>query len=185
MLGIDLTDTSQDVALQSEIDAVSLGIANYCDRGLVVQTYRDQYSKPLLRWGEPLRAQEYPIVIDTAATPATPKLTVTVDGTVLDPTLYNLDPNTGRIFLLDGVWSGMMILLDYTAGYDPIPADLQDAANDWLIGRWKARQRDPTVQSEAVFDVLTVTYTQQSAQTEIGPPISTRSWLAAYKRWTV
>ena len=41
-LGIDIADTSQDAALQAQIDSVSAAVNNWCDRVFVVQTYRDQ-----------------------------------------------------------------------------------------------------------------------------------------------
>ena len=66
LLAIPDTDTSQDAILQGQIDAVSAGICDYCDRQFVVQTYRDLYGYPCTGYGEPLRARQYPIEVDDA-----------------------------------------------------------------------------------------------------------------------
>ncbi len=187
VLGVSESDASKDEIIQAEINAVSAAISNYCDRFFPVQTYRDQFSQFYWRYGEPLRAQQYPILLDNS-TPPVPLFGVAIDGTVLDPPLYEVDLSTGRIFRLNAGWGGAALVMDYTAGYDPIPADLQAATNEWLTSRWLMRGRDPSIRSEAVFDVLTVQYgdpNAAAAATGDGPPAGVRSWLSPYKRWTV
>jgi hypothetical protein len=187
VLGVAESDTSHDDIIQAEINAVSAAISNYCDRLFPKQTYRDQFSQFYWSYAEPLRAQQYPILLDDS-TPPIPLLGVTIDGGVLDPTLFEVDLDTGRAFRLNGGWGGTAVVMDYTAGYDPIPADLQAAANEWLTARWLMRGRDPSIRSEAVFDVLTVQYGDPNSgagATSDGPPAGVRSWLSPYKRWTV
>jgi hypothetical protein len=187
VLGIEDTDTSQDVIVQAQIDAVSAGICNYCDRAFVVQTYRDQFAYPCLGFDDPLRSRQYPIPVDTAGVPTL--FTVTVDGNVIDPTLYDLDAENGRAYLINGVWAGAKIVLDYTAGFNPIPPDVQAATNEWLTSRWLSRGRDPAVQSEALFEVATVTYSDAGGAAGSGegggPPPGVCNWLVPYRMWFV
>jgi hypothetical protein len=140
-LGIDPADTSQDAALQQQIDSVSQAINNYCDRVFVVQSYRDQVRGACGRWGEPLVTRQYPIVLDPGGVPL---VAVVDDGAALDPTLLEVYPETGSLYRLDAasldpsVWASPLLVVDYTAGFDPIPADVQSAALEYLAARWFA-----------------------------------------------
>jgi hypothetical protein len=187
VLGIADTDDSQDPIIQTQIDAVSAGICNYCDRAFVVQTYRDQLMYPSMGFGEPLRARQYPIQLDDVGVPTL--FTVTVDGNVIDPTSYDLDAENGRAYMINGGWAGATILLDYTAGFAEIPADVQAAANEWLTSRWLSRGRDPAVTSEAIFEVITTTYSETGGATGSGegggPPPGVCNWLTPYRMWFV
>lgn len=180
LLDIPLTDTSQDVAIQGAIDGISTGICNYCDRFFVVQTYRDQLRNPCFGYGDPLRTRQFPIVTDDTGEA---KLTVTVDGVVLDPSSYDLDIDFGRVYLITSGWAGASVVVDYSAGFDPIPPDVVSAASIWLVGDWMARNRDPAIKSEAIFDVMTVVYNDQSSANtmDAGPPDQSCNLLLPYR----
>lgn len=59
--------------------------------------------------------------------------------------LIRLDPFTG----VATKWEAMPVTVQYSAGYSPIPDDLEDAALRMVVARYKARGRDPFVRSES------------------------------------
>jgi hypothetical protein len=191
-LGIPDTDTSQDAMLQLQIDSVSAAIDNYCSRTFVRQTYRDQirHASHWLKMGSPLKTRQSPI---PTAADGTPVLTITENGTALDPTLWEVELGTGELYRLDsagcmGWWMSELIVIDYDAGFDTIPADVRIAALEWINAGWMARGRDPAVRSEAVFDVLTVNYADPSANyadAGVGPPDTVCGRLNPYRIWSV
>jgi hypothetical protein len=154
-LGIDPADTSHDAQLAQQIDAVSMAVNNYCDRVFVVQTYQDQLRNACGRWGEPLVTRQYPIVVDDGVV-----LDVTQDGTVLAPSAFEVFPEAGALYRLDAgaTAAGAALLVDYTAGFDPIPADVQGATLEWLTARWHSVGRDPALRSETIPDVISQVY---------------------------
>ena len=185
-LGIDPADTTQDVWLQQEIDATSAAINNYCDRIFVRQTYRDQIRAACqwLGWGQPLGTRQWPIPVDGSGVPV---LTVTEDTVVTDPSLWEVENDTGAVYRLDDTgniyaWAGMVTLFDYDAGYDTIPADVQSAAIEWMTGRWMQRGQDPSLRSESIPDVREVTYQRQDPATASSMPNGVRDWLGPYRR---
>lgn len=189
VLGIDPADTSQDAALTQHIDQVSLAIGNYCDRIFVHQTYRDQfrYTCSWIAPGEPLRVRQFPIVTDVAGAPL---LIVTEDGAAVDPAGIEIDSETGLVYRLTstlgvGTWTGMSIVTDYDGGFEPIPADVQGAALEWITARWAARGRDPALRSETIPDVISQVWATTSDMTSstFAVPGGVQSLLAPYRLW--
>ena len=157
MLGIDASDTSQDAAIQQNITAVSAAINRYCDRVFVQQVYRDQY-RYVCNWlaaGEPLRTRQFPIATDATGLPLA---TVTSDGAVLDAAMWEADTESGTFYAIDGAivdaWTGTTILIDYTGGFDPVPADVQAAALEWVAARYYSVGREPGLRSETIPDLI-------------------------------
>ena len=189
ILGIDPGDTSNDAALEILIGSVSDAIRNYCDRQLVVQGYRDQYRGVYLGLYQPIRCFETPLQPADPGTPDVPDLTVSIDGNLLDPAAYEVNFETGEIYLIEGVWSGLVVL-EYTAGYEPMPEDLIAVANEWVSERWLARDRDPAVRTETVSDAMTVSYNQASGTSGTDadyllPPDFVTAGLVTYRRQSV
>jgi hypothetical protein len=183
-LGIDPSDTSQDAMLTQQIDAVSRAINNYCDRVLAVQSYRDQIREACGFWGEPIITRQYPIVLDSGGVPL---VTITEDGAALASTYYEVSPETGALYrLTDSAaasgWAAALLVVDYTAGFDPIPADIQGAAFEWLTMRWAAVGRDPALVREIIPDLITEQY-QRGDISAI--PAGTRDLLTPYRLLTV
>jgi len=190
VLGIDAADTSKDAALTQQIDAVSAAVNNYCNRIFAVQVYQDQF-RTVYNWlypGEPLRTRQFPIVVDDTGVPL---VAVSEDGTAVDVSFWDVYPEEGTLYRLDGdtvtSWTGTTLLVDYTAGYDPIPADVQGAALEWLTARWFAVGRDPALRSETIPDVISQVYAGESGAGTSGGaiPPGARDLLAPYKIWTV
>ena len=185
-LGIALDDMSQDAALAAQIDAVSHAINRYCDRIFVVQTYRDQLRavRSWLRPGEPLATAQMPI----AEAEGVALITVTEDGGELDPLNYEIDSDRGLVYRLDSsgfviAWTGSTAVLDYTAGFDPIPPDVQGACLEWLSARYHAVGRDPALRSETIPDLISVVYAGEAgAGTASGQiPPGARDLLEPYR----
>jgi Phage gp6-like head-tail connector protein len=188
-LGIDPADTSKDALIQQYIDQVSLAIDNYCGRTFVRQTYRDQ-NRSVCNWlnpGDPLLTRQWPIPLDEGGLPV---LTVTEEGTVVDPAQWEVDTETGSLYRLDASaamypWTSNLIVIDYDAGYDVIPPDVQGAALEYLMVRWSSAGRDPALRSETIPDVISQTYTDTTIAGATAVPSGVRDWLAPYRRWFV
>jgi hypothetical protein len=188
LLNIPLTDTSHDALLAQQITATSRAVNNFCDRIFVVQSYRDQIRNPCGYWGEPLVTRQYPIVLDTDG--ITPLVTVTESGVALDPALLEVYPDTGGLYRLDdtanpSAWTDPLLVVDYTAGFDPVPEDVQGACLEWLSARFYLVGRDPTLRSETIPDLITQVYGSRSDVTASDIPGGVRDWLIPYKVWTV
>jgi len=189
-LGIDPSNTSQDALLTAQIGAVSLAVNNYCGRIFAVQSYQDtlRYVAQWLYAGEPLRTRQYPIVVEPDGTPL---VAVIENGATVDVAFWDVYPEEGTLYRIDGAtvtaWTGTTILVDYTAGFDPIPADVQGAALEWLGVRWYAVGRDPALRSETVPDLLTQVYAGDAGAGTYGGavPAGTRDLLAPYRIWFV
>jgi hypothetical protein len=186
VLDIDPADTSDDAALTQHIAAVSQAINNWCDRIFVVQGYRDQLREVTGNFGEPLVMRQYPIVVDDTTGPA---VVVTQDGGVVDPTLMEVFPETGGLYRLDGslapvAWAASLLVVDYTAGFETIPADVQSAALEWITSRWFSIGSDPTLSRERITDVIDLYYSPASTAGNAIPP-NVRDLLGAYRIWTV
>jgi hypothetical protein len=191
-LGIALSDTTHDADVQQVIDQVSAGINNYCNRTFVVQTYRDQFREVCnwLKTGEPLRTRQAPIAVDSGGVPV---LTVTEDGTALDPSVWEVDLKSGEVYRLsdDGSgaansWAGSLYLLDYDGGYNPVPDDVTGSALEWINGRWLARGRDPALVREEIPDVIVRFYSPAiAAGATYGAsiPAVVRDWLQSYIKY--
>jgi hypothetical protein len=193
MLGIAPADTTQDAQIAQHIAASSLAINHMCNRIFAVQTYRDQVRGAYGCWGEPFVTRQYPIVVDSET--GLPLVAVTEDGAVLDPALMETDPPNGRLYRLDGAaapaaWGSAAMLVDYTAGFSEIPADVQGACLEWVGIRYGAVGRDPALRSETVPDLLTQVFNSgdsgmASSSSSTAVPPTVRQWLSAYRMWFV
>jgi hypothetical protein len=118
MLGIPLTDTSQDVQLAMMITQNSILIAEYCNRGArgahtfgketLIETVFD------IGEGKPVWLSHYPIA---------PANITSVEANGALTTDYKLDANTGKLGVNggSGIW-GAPVIVEYTGGYE-LPAE--------------------------------------------------------------
>ncbi|TPL40687.1 hypothetical protein [Mesorhizobium sp. B2-4-6] len=102
----------------------------------VTETFRNVHSLELIL------ARRHNIVI----------ISIVVDGATLDTTEYEVDPESGLVQRLCDDhpirWCGRKIVVVYTAGFAVVPADLKQAASDFLRSTWLEKSRDPLVKSE-------------------------------------
>jgi len=186
-LVLGITDTTSDAALTAQINQVSAAIQRYCDRVFVRQDYRDQY-RYVMNWmpvGQPLPLRQYPLALDVNGYPLA---TVIEDGALVDAAAYEADADRGYLYRLDGAayaWTGLLITVDYTAGYDPVPEDLQAAALEWLSARWYSVGEGPALRSETIPDLITQVYNGGSgsdANTASAMPAAVRGMLWPFVR---
>ena len=154
--------------------AASMAISGYCNRVFQLETIKDEF------W--PAR-DAYPTQVPGGAVllqlTRWPVVTVTSvmesDTTLADPDDYRQDVERGQLIRIDGSgypcrWASLPISVVYRAGYEIIPADLQDAALRLVTARWLARGRDPYLRQESIPGVRDVQYWVPDTPTGALPP---------------
>lgn len=189
-LGIETADTSQDAALLQHIAAVSAAINRYCDRVFVQQVYRDQF-RVVRNWlppGDPLMIRQPPIAFDELGVPLA---TVTEDGGVVEVVAWEVNASSGEFYRIDGAlvsqWIGTTVLIDYTGGFDPIPADVQAAALEWIGARYYWVGREPGLRAETIPDLITQTFDSGSGGVASATtiPSGVEGLLQGYRMWSL
>jgi len=179
---------AQDSQIGRQIGQVSAAINTYCNRIFVRQSYRDQFRGVCyLGCGKPLVLGQAPIAVDGGGDVV---LTATEDGTAVSLAEWEIDRGAGLLSRLDssgGIssWSGTLIAVDYDAGYDLIPDDVQAAALEWLSARWSTRGRDPALRSLTIPDVVAESYFDPTAASAAGMPSSVKTTLDQYRIWSL
>lgn len=106
---------------------------------------------------------------------------VTVDGTVLDPTLdYAYEPATGLITRLcagvSAFWIETTTEIEYVAGFKVIPDDLKMAAEVYLQALWRdrlgnpANVRDPLMRQRDIPGVISESWWVDPKRETLMPP---------------
>lgn len=183
-LGIAPEDTSNDERLTLYIHQVSGAIAGWCNRVFASETVEETFwhdgSYP--RLGAPLMLSRSPVSSIAS---------VTVDGTVIDASLYRIVRPTGHLFSLDSggapsSWSfSTSLIVAYVGGYallDDLPFEIERAAIEWLKDVWYAQERDPRVKSETNFGVARFDYFDVGAGGVSGLPAAVTALLQPYRK---
>ena len=108
----------------------------------------------------------------------------------LDPAYLEVYPETGAVYRLDARWArargaAALVVVDYTAGFDPIPADVQSRGARMARRRWGNTGRDPGLRSETIPDLITQVYGSDTSASAGTIPAGARDLLAPYRIWTV
>lgn len=134
-------------------------IESYCDRVFVSEVMRDTFSV----WGRPM-------TLLLARGPVTAISSITDGVATLTSSDYQISKSGREIRRLDGsgglsVWIGPTVVVNYTAGFvlpgnsnPTLPADVEAAAIDLVRLAWQGRSRNPSIRSESVDNVYSVTY---------------------------
>jgi hypothetical protein len=134
-------DVANDAWLTKVIARASLAAERYCNRIFAKQTYLDTFPTGITGvLGEPLILSQAPV--DPAS------LTITLVGTDLAATDYGLEPLAAHVWRTGTYWSsvsGLVVVFD--AGFDPIPADVQQAVLDLCTVENAGRGRDPMLRA--------------------------------------
>jgi hypothetical protein len=182
-LGIPPEDTSQDARLTRYIAQVSAQIHTYTQRIFPLQTYRNEFYR---EWSDP---DGSPLVV--SAWPIVEIVSLTEDGVpVVAPDDYIWKDKAGLVYRRTGAgfcpWAAATTVLDFSAGYAVIPADLEAAALSWLSVRWgggAGAARDPTIRGETIPDLITVTYGSASSGADAtSMPAGVKDMLTPYMR---
>jgi hypothetical protein len=79
---------------------------------------------------------------------------VTIDGVVLETSEYEVNPESGILRRLDGLfyvpWYAMTAIVVYQAGFTTVPAVLKGAASAALQSIWSRSRRDPAVKAQEI-----------------------------------
>jgi hypothetical protein len=137
-LRVKPNDTANDAWLTKVIDRVSRQAERYCNRIFAPQGYAETFMAPGST-GEPLILSQAPI------DPAT--LIVTLDGAVIDATDYILDSFAGLLYRAAGWSMSTSLVIEYTAGFDSIPPDVEQAVLDLCVMENSGRGRDPMLRA--------------------------------------
>lgn len=179
-LALDITGTSEDVALQARIDRVSEAMATALDRTLaqteVVETFifdvweGFDFRRPLLLSFWPV-VEVYDVMVDGASV-----------------TDYELDAINGRLLRTNsGRWNGRVEVF-YLGGYllpDEAPAALSAAVIEAVRQGRSFSSADPTVRSVQHGDVSIGFYSSPQQQGSHGLPASVIADIASFRRITV
>lgn len=145
-LRIKPNDTATDAWLTKVIGRSSRQAERYCNRVFVPQGYSDTFrGGGSADDGEPLILSQAPIDPTT--------FTITLDAAALVAADYGLDQYAGLVYRLTDPmrWtSTTSLVVAYTAGYDPIPDDVQQAVLDLCTMENSGRGRDPMMRAQEV-----------------------------------
>ena len=156
-LKIPATDKTADTFLARAITQSSSVIASFCNRIFPVEAVQDilylQRGVSSARRGEDgeLQLSRWPI---TAVTSVVETDASGNDTTLAAGTDYMAIADTGRLLRLDASsglprrWRASSVTVNYSAGFNPIPADVVDATLRLVAARMNQRGRDPMIRSE-------------------------------------
>lgn len=159
---LGITDAAQDALLTRYIDLCSSAAAQFCDRVFPKETVKDEiwpdgelHAYQVAPGIASLQLSRWPVVTVTA---------ITENGNVLaDGYDYRFDAANGLAYRLNEHgypkdWPASPLSVVYQAGYDPVPADVQDAVIRMVKARHIARGRDPFLRSESIPGVRDATW---------------------------
>jgi len=136
-------DVANDAWLTKVIARASLAAERYCNRIFALQTYLDTFAGNVTGLtGEPLMLSQAPVDPES--------LEVTLDGAGLVQGDFALEPLAGHLWRITDprawvVGAGLSVV--YDAGFDVIPADVQQAVLDLCTMESSARGRDPMLRA--------------------------------------
>lgn len=161
-------DSSTDTLLSAKIDDASSDVSIRCGPSLRRETLTETFWPDHLSgmWRhhrhDRLILSRYPVANIGS---------VTLDGVVVDPSLYRFDGDTGQLYALDSsgypaIWCfGKSTVIVYDAGYllpgqanANLPASLEAAAIELISSYWSSRGRDPLLKSEEAMGVARFDY---------------------------
>ena len=154
-----LTDSTANAWLTGQIDAVSALVEQFCNRTFARAAVTE--TRQIERASSRLVLSRYPV-------DSSQSLSVVYgdDDTVVTSTDYRLWAAEG-ILQPDSCWPSCILTVSYTGGYylpgdidRDLPYDLEQAVIDLIVRRYYRwiNKRDPMLRSEAVPDVLSVSY---------------------------
>jgi len=167
LLGLEVS--THDVVLSTLITEVSSLIEGYCGRNFAAATHLD-YFDIIDSNTDTVVTSHYPII---------EVYSVYDDGSLLDPDVYHLYLDTGRIRLLNDrcfTRGAAGVSVSYYAGYLTVPEDLDLAAQLWVSAMFSRRKAIAFLR-EKIGD-----YSYQVPRVVEGPPSEVEVILKRYKR---
>lgn len=192
-LGLTSDGGTQDARLERYINSASAAIASYCNR---VFQYEAGIVEKVAGYGSPR--------LYLSRTPILSISSITLDGSTLNSSDYELDDSAQYLYREDGwIWTASVqsavrpqkipftedkdFTVTYTGGYitqqqdddavgtRTLPYDIEDAALQMVTDRWRSQGRDRSIKAEKLGDA-SITY----GSWELSPEVV--SVLKNYKR---
>ncbi len=188
-IGLVASDNSDDARLNALLPLASAACENYCQRIFAQETVSE-----LFRDSTPTRLAEPPIYathVALARWPVTQIVSVTLDGTALAASDYELDGMGGFLYRLSSdartYWRGRKLVVNYVAGYRlpdqstrTLPQEIESACLEVLKALHGGLGRDPALRSESVEGVGSASYADAVTQAAL-PPMAAQL-LQPYRR---
>jgi hypothetical protein len=186
-LGIADADTSMDAKIQRWITATSQRFSNICGVVFPEEDVSEVF-RLLGNWwglghpyGIPIRLRRRPVTFVTGVLESTGELL---------PDAFETDMPGGLIYRLmgdtRGQWCGPSVTVRYSAGYYPIPPDVQDAVLAIVRHKYSSAGRDPLLRRFSIENVGSEDYwvplSQQSANEALPPDLQPVADTIAYYR---
>lgn len=170
-LELQISASTDDAWLAKQINRASTAILQFINRPIVPQTYQeriffvdDPWPKPTMSHTGVLQLSMWPLIGSNGSVVITSAPDTTTPVTLIEGLDYRVDAARGQITRIDPLtlyarnWPTYPLLVQYVAGFNPIPDDIQDACIRLVKARWFARQRDPMVRQENIAGVAETSY---------------------------
>lgn len=150
---LSITNGRSDATLKRYLSWASAALSQECNRVFATETVQDQIwparnLRPLASGLEVLQLSRWPI-IDVVS--------VTEDScTLTEDTDFAADPINGHLLRLDTIsgllrhWNSLPKIVQFEAGFEEIPGDLQDAVTRMVRNRYRSKGRDSFLMSETI-----------------------------------
>lgn len=172
-LGISVSDTSQDANIAVWISAASAAIAGYCNRIFQSETVKEVFRLPF-PIGYPTSSRRENLLLRRV--PSASIVSLIENGTTLDPTSYELDPDVGSVRRLCNdfpvFWCWGKIEVNYIGGYTTIPKDVARACVTLVKNLYFSAASDPNIKAESVQNVSDIDYFNLDSGAESDPALS-------------
>lgn len=141
------TGTDKDDYYNAVLIRATTAVEQYCARVFAVETVSEAFR--CARWPQAILLGRFPVSLVAS---------VTIDGDALDQDEYEYDAANGMLWRLSDdarvCWSGVKIVVAYSAGYETIPGPVQDGIFTLVKQAQAARSRDPALRSENILEGL-------------------------------
>lgn len=162
---LGITDSGSDTILGEMIAQASAAIASHLGRTIARETIAETWRPVAAR--DNIIVTRAPIVSITSIVEA---------GATLTGADYEADKDAGIIYRLSSdarvQWPASKTVITYVCGWllpdeagRTLPEDIERACIETVKGRYLARTRDPSIKSESVPGVFSVTYSSDDAST--------------------
>lgn len=150
---LNIKDGSSDTILKRYIGGASQAAMQYCNRVFAVESLSEQFLPGLITRRirsvvQQLQLTRWPLVAVSSVTENANLLVLGTD--------YLTDPANGQLTRIgsnagfDRPWRTLPLTIAYSAGYEEIPADIEDAVIRMITRRFSAKGRDPNLKAETI-----------------------------------
>lgn len=162
---LGLLTTEDDLYLQRRVTEMSLAARQYMNRTLPVETLRDSFWPQRDPYPWQIPGGVFPLQLSRWPLVAPPSLVTENGATLVAGTDYRADLGLGQLTRIRSAldpypkpWDALPIVVEYAAGFAPIPADVAGAVSRAIKAQYFARARDPAIKSQSVSGVYAATY---------------------------